>query len=97
MSPKPVSNNDLDIDTTTAEDLTYAIKENLENEKCLPINILGQLNNLENLEGLFISLAKVLNFQEVFDFGTALICNVIRDESIITFYVKHLLLEMVTF
>lgn len=95
MSQKQDSNIDWEINTTTVEDLTYAIKENLENDRSLPTNILSQLNNLENLEGLFISLSKELNFQEISDLGKTLISNNIQDDSVITFYVKYMLLEKV--
>lgn len=95
MSQKLDSKNDSETNTTTVEDLTYAIKENLENDKSLPTNILSQLNNLENLEGLFISLSKKLNFQEVTDFGKNLISNNINDDSAVTFYIKYMLLEKV--
>lgn len=78
---------------TTIEDVTYAIKENLDNENYLPASVINQLYNLENLEGLFISLSKELNFQEVTEFGKSLISNDIKNDSIVAFYVRYLLLD----
>lgn len=94
-SPPENFESSSDINFTSIEDVTYAIKENLDNENYLPASIINQLHNLENLEGLFISLSKELNLQEVTEFGKSLISNNINNESIVAYFVKYLLLEKV--
>lgn len=85
------------VEETGIDDMIYAIKESLDNDKCLPPNVISQLNNLENLEALFISLSQELNFEAVSDFGKTLITSTIHNNSIIGFYVKYLLLQKVIF
>lgn len=80
---------------TTVEDLTYAIKEVLDNDKCLTEGIVNQMQTTENLESSFILLSKELNYKEVTDFGKALMLSDVNDASIISYYIKYLLLEKV--
>lgn len=94
-SYSPKSSESPPINETTIEDVTYAIKETLENEKCLTDGIVNQLHSIDNLEDLFKSLSRELNFQEVSDFGKALVSTNITNEFIIAFYIKYLLLEEV--
>lgn len=102
---------DLDLDSTIIsemetlrnepglEDLIYAVKESLDNEKHLQANIIHQLVRLENagenLEGLFESLSEKLNCVRVTDFGKTICTTNVCSESIVVFYLKYLLLPKV--
>lgn len=84
------------INETAVEDITHAIKENLDTEKSLSDESLTNLQYTLNLEDVFRSLAKELNFEAVVYFGNSLITTTSINDSVIAFYIKYLLFSRVS-
>ncbi|XP_056633841.1 uncharacterized protein LOC130443295 [Diorhabda sublineata] len=81
----------------TVADLTYAIKEILETEKQLTLSIINDLHKPSlDLETLFKQLQEELNSEEIIAFGTSLNSNFIKNNAIISTYIKYLLIHQLT-
>ncbi|XP_057665752.1 uncharacterized protein LOC130899659 isoform X2 [Diorhabda carinulata] len=81
----------------TVTDLTYAIKEILETEKQLTLSIINDLHKPSlDLETLFKQLQEELNSEEIIAFGTSLNSNFIKNNAIISTYIKYLLIPQLT-
>ncbi|XP_028132618.1 uncharacterized protein LOC114328068 isoform X1 [Diabrotica virgifera virgifera] len=81
------------LNETVADDITYAIKEILETEKCLNASLISDLHSSKlNLDNIFQQLFKELGYESIIDFGQSLRSNVISNDNIILVYVKYLLL-----
>ncbi|CAH1162981.1 unnamed protein product [Phaedon cochleariae] len=82
------------LNETTIDDITYAIKENLETEKCLSASVIGTLHKSDlNLEDVFLNLSNELNYEEVLNLGLSLNSALIGDDRIISHFIKYLLLK----
>lgn len=90
---------DIDIDIQpsngfTADDTLNSIKEHLRTEEKLSGSILNNMNSLLGDQDKMFGLLSELKLEEVINFGISLKSNICND-SVISYYIRYLLLEKV--
>ncbi|XP_018576677.1 uncharacterized protein LOC108915189 isoform X2 [Anoplophora glabripennis] len=85
-----VNTNIKTVNDFTADDMLHLIKEHLQTEEKL--SILPMSSVICNQQKIFSLLSK-LEFEEVLNFGTSLMSLNICSDSIISYYIRYLLLE----
>ncbi|VEN35472.1 unnamed protein product [Callosobruchus maculatus] len=79
---------------STVDDLTYAVKECLANQKFIENSVLNNLQSPSlDTEQVFKDLLQILNHKEVINLGTSIITSSITNELVVVYYIRYLLIK----
>nr|CAH7714452.1 unnamed protein product [Callosobruchus chinensis] len=82
---------------STGDDLTYAVKECLANQKFVENSI---LNNLQSptldTEQVFKDLSQILNHKEVINLGMSIITSSITNDLVVVHYIRYLVIKQMS-
>nr|CAI5854781.1 unnamed protein product [Callosobruchus analis] len=83
---------------STVDDLTYAVKECLANQKFIEDNVLKNLQSPSlDTEQIFKDLLLILNHKEVINLGISIITGPITNELVVAYYIKYLMINQMSF